>query len=245
MQFIGSLIFSVGMIVSTIVAALALLLSAPFPFPFRSRVARSYASFIIGSLKILCGVEYQIKGRENIPQGAAILLSKHQSTWETYALQLMFPPQVWVLKRELMWLPFFGWGIAMLKPIFINRSSGRKAIKQIIEQGKARLDAGIWVTIFPEGTRVAPGQHKRWGMGGAVLAEESRYPIVPVAHNAGEFWPKRVFVKQPGVIQVVIGPAIEAQGRKAAEINAEAETWMRRTMAEISEAEKTLHKQSE
>lgn len=225
------------MITATLLVAVALLLCAPLPFKFRSRVARSYAVLIIGSLKILCGVDYQIKGQENIPQGAAILLSKHQSTWETYALQLMFPPQVWVLKRELMWVPFFGWGMATLKPISIDRSSGRKAIKQIIEQGKARLEAGIWVTIFPEGTRIAPGQHKRWGMGGAILAEESNYPVVPVAHNAGEFWAKRVFVKKPGVIQVVIGPVIEARGRKAAEINAEAEAWMRATMAEISEVE--------
>jgi len=238
MQFIRSLIFSMGMITSTVVVSALLLLCAPLPFRVRSSVARMYAGFVIGTLKILCGVDYQIRGQENIPKGAAILFSKHQSTWETYALQLMFPPQVWVLKRELMWLPFFGWGLAMLKPISIDRSSGRKAIKQIIEQGKARLDAGIWVTIFPEGTRIAPGQHKRWGIGGAILAEESAYPIVPVAHNAGEFWPRRVFVKRPGTIQVVIGPAIEARGRKAAEINAEVETWMRSTMAEISTIEK-------
>ncbi len=238
MQFARSLIFSAGMILSTLIVALALLLCAPLPFTLRSHVARIYASYVVGSLKILCGVDYQIKGRENIPEGAAIIFSKHQSTWETYALQLMFPPQVWVLKRELMWVPFFGWGMAALKPISIDRSSGRKAIKQIIEQGKQRLEAGIWVTIFPEGTRVAPGQFKRWGMGGAILAEESGYPIVPVAHNAGEYWAKRVFIKQPGTIQVVIGPVIEARGRKASEINAEAETWVRMTMAEISAKEK-------
>jgi len=137
-----------------------------------------------------------------------------------------------------MWVPFFGWGMAMLKPISIDRSSGRKAIKQIIKQGKERLDAGIWVTIFPEGTRIVPGTYKRWGMGGAILAEESNYPIVPVAHNAGEFWGRREFVKRPGTIQVVIGPVIEPRGRKAAEISAEVESWMRTTMAEISDVEK-------
>ena len=226
------------MIGATLVVALVLVLCASLPFRVRSRVARTYAAFVIGALKVLCRVDYQVKGQENIPEGAAILFSKHQSTWETYALQLMFPPQVWVLKRELMWVPFFGWGMAALKPISIDRSSGRKAIKQIIEQGKARLDDGIWVTIFPEGTRVAPGQHKRWGIGGAVLAEESGYPIVPVAHNAGEYWGRREFVKHPGTIQVVIGPAIETGGRKAADINAEVESWMRNTMAEISAVEK-------
>jgi 1-acyl-sn-glycerol-3-phosphate acyltransferase len=238
MPFIRSLIFSISMIASTVLASLMLVLSAPLPFRLRSRVARTYAAFVVGSLKTLCGVEYQVQGQENIPDGAAILFAKHQSTWETYALQLMFPAQVWVLKRELMWLPFFGWGLAMLKPISIDRSSGRKAIKQIIEQGKARLDAGIWVTIFPEGTRVAPGQQKRWGIGGAVLAEESGYPIVPVAHNAGEFWGRGEFVKKPGTIHVVIGLAVDTHGRKAAEINAEVERWMRATMAEISAAEK-------
>lgn len=238
MSFMRSLIFSVGMIFSTVLVSLALLVCAPLPFRLRSRVARTYAAFVVGSLKVLCGVEYQVRGQENIPEGAAILFAKHQSTWETYALQLMFPPQVWVLKRELMWLPFFGWGMAMLKPISIDRSSGRKAIKQIIEQGKARLDAGIWVTIFPEGTRVAPGQQKRWGIGGAILAEKSGYPIVPVAHNAGEFWGRREFVKKPGTIQVVIGPVVKTRGRKAADINAEVESWMRSTMAEISTLEK-------
>jgi 1-acyl-sn-glycerol-3-phosphate acyltransferase len=239
MQFLRSLLFSAGMITSTIIVAVVLVLSAPLPFFLRSRAARVYATFIIGSLKILCGIDYRVKGQENVPDGAAILFSKHQSTWETYALQLMFPAQVWVLKRELMWVPFFGWGLAMLKPISIDRSSGRKAIKQIIEQGKNRLDAGIWVTIFPEGTRVAPGQHKRWGMGGAILAENCGYPIVPVAHNAGEFWGRREFLKKPGVIDVVIGPPIKTQGRKATEINAEAESWMRKTMAEISTVERT------
>ncbi len=238
MQFIRSFIFSVSMIIATILVSLALLLCAPLPFRLRSRVGRAYAAYVIGTLKVLCGVDYQVKGRENIPEGAAIIFSKHQSTWETYALQLLFPAQVWVLKRELMWVPFFGWGMAMLKPISIDRSSGRKAIKQIIKQGKERLDAGTWVTIFPEGTRIAPGAYKRWGMGGAILAEESNYPIVPVAHNAGEFWGRREFVKRPGTIQVVIGPVIEPRGRKAVEISAEVENWMRTTMAEISDVEK-------
>jgi len=238
MQFMRSLIFSASMIVATVLISLLLLLCAPLPFRLRSRAARIYAAYVIGTLKTLCGVNYQVKGLDNIPEGAAIIFSKHQSTWETYALQLLFPSQVWVLKRELMWVPFFGWGMAMLKPISIDRSSGRKAIKQIITQGSARLDAGIWITVFPEGTRIAPGTYKRWGMGGAILAEESAYPIIPVAHNAGEFWGRREFVKRPGTIQVVIGPVIETHGRKAAEINAEAENWMRTTMAEISDVEK-------
>ena len=237
MQLIRSLLFSIAMIISTVMIALMLVIFSPAPFFVRSRLARGYACFIISSLKLLCGVNYRVSGHENIPEGAAIILSKHQSTWETYALQLIFPAQVWVLKRELMWVPFFGWGIAVLKPIFIDRSSGRKAINQIIEKGKQRLDAGIWVTIFPEGTRIAPGQKKRWGAGGAILAESSGYPVVPVAHNAGEFWGRRSFLKKPGTIQVVIGPPIEPKGLKAAEINQKAEEWVASTMSKICSVE--------
>jgi len=235
-QFIRSLMFSASMVTSTVIIAILLVLFSPAPFLFRSRLARGYASYIISSLKFLCGIDYTVSGRENIPEGAAIILSKHQSTWETYALQLFFPAQVWVLKRELMWVPFFGWGLALLKPISIDRSSGRKAVNQIIEKGKQRLDAGIWVTIFPEGTRIAPGQHKRWGIGGAVLAETSGYPIVPVAHNAGEFWGRRSFLKKPGTIQVVIGSPIETKGLKAADINKIAEEWVNTTMTQICSA---------
>lgn len=233
MQYVRSLLFSMAMITSTILIAILLILFAPTPFVVRSRLARGYACFVISALKLFCGINYKVSGRENIPDGAAIILSKHQSTWETYALQLFFPPQVWVLKRELMWLPIFGWGMALLKPIAIDRSSGRKAINQIIEKGKQRLDAGIWVTIFPEGTRIAPGEYKRWGIGGAVLAENSGYPVVPVAHNAGEFWGRRSFLKKPGTIQVTIGPPIETKGLKAAEINQKAEDWMKNAMANL------------
>ena len=234
MRFFSSLLFSTCMILSTIVAALFLMLCAPLPFNFRARVARTYAAFILASLKMLCGVNHQVTGQENIPDEAAIVFSKHQSTWETYALQLLFPPQTWVLKRELMWLPFFGWGLALLKPISINRGAGRKAIKQIIAQGKQRLAKGIWIIIFPEGTRIAPGQHKRWGLGGAILAEHSEAPIVPVAHNAGEFWGRKEFIKKPGTVQVIIGPPIETKGRKAADINQDVETWMNSAMDKIN-----------
>ena len=237
MRFVRSILFSAAMVSSTFLIAILLVIFSPTPFIVRSRLARGYAGFVIFALKFFCGINYKVSGRENIPEGAAIIFSKHQSTWETYALQLFFPPQVWVLKRELMWVPFFGWGMASLKPISIDRGSGRKAVKQIIEKGKQRLDAGIWVTIFPEGTRIAPGQYKRWGIGGAVLAENSGYPVVPVAHNAGEFWGRRSFMKKPGTIQVVIGKPIETKGLKATEINKKAEVWMKSTMADISSYE--------
>ena len=147
MPFLRAMIFSIGMVLSTIVIGFALPISALFPFRVSTKIARMYAWFIVHSLRVLCGVDYRVRGQENIPEGAAILFSKHQSTWETYALQLIFPPQVWVFKRELLWVPFFGWGLAALKSISIDRSSGRKAIKQIVDQGRQRLDAGIWVRL--------------------------------------------------------------------------------------------------
>ena len=234
MQVIRSLSFSITMILATALVSIALILSAPAPFIIRSRIGRVYASFMVGAAKTLCGIKYQVSGIENIPENTAIIFSKHQSTWETYALQLFFPAQTWILKRELMWVPLFGWGMAVLKPIAIDRSSGRKAVKQIIDQGKKRLDEGIWITFFPEGTRVAPGEYKRWGVGGAILAENSGYPVVPVAHNAGEYWGRRKFLKRPGTIQVIIGPSLNPQGLKASEINQQLEQWMNAAMSEIS-----------
>jgi 1-acyl-sn-glycerol-3-phosphate acyltransferase len=235
MQALRSFIFSITMIVATIVTATLLVLAAPTPFAVRSRIARGYAAFMVKALDVICGIDYEVTGLDNVPQGAGIIFSNHQSTWETYALQLFFPPQVWVLKRELMWVPFFGWGLAMLKPIAIDRQAGRKAVKQITEQGRQRLEEGLWVTIFPEGTRIAPGQEKRWGMGGALLAAYAGFPVVPVAHNAGEFWGRRKFIKQPGTIRVVIGEPIDTQGKKAAEIQRQAEEWVRARLAEISQ----------
>ena len=234
MMLLRSTLFSLSMIVTTIIASLILILMAPAPFVWRSRFSRAYAAYTVTMLKWLCGIRYEVEGRENIPDGSAIIFCKHQSTWETYALQVLFPPQCWVLKQELMWVPFFGWGMAMLRPISIDRSSGRKAIKQITEKGKQRLKDGIWVVTFPEGTRVPPGVHKRWGVGGALLAAKSGAPVVPVAHNAGEYWGRGSFVKRPGTIRVVIGKPIQTDGLSASEINKRGEAWMDETMARIS-----------
>jgi 1-acyl-sn-glycerol-3-phosphate acyltransferase len=159
-------------------------------------------------------------------------MARHQSTWETLALQAIFPPQVWVLKRELLWIPFFGWGLASLKPIAIDRGAGRKALNQIIEQGRARLSAGAWVVIFPEGTRISTGKIGKFGMGGAFLAAETGYPIVPVAHDGGKAWPRHGFLKYPSVIKLVIGDRImiDKQTTKASDINRQVYQWMESQM---------------
>ena len=161
-------------------------------------------------------------------------MAKHQSAWETMALQKLFPPQVWVMKREIFWLPFFGWAIAAMEPIAIDRASGRKAISQIVEQGQKKLDEGRWIVIFPEGTRVPPGKKGRYGMGGAILATETGYPVMPVAHNAGEFWKRNDFIKRPGTIDVVIGKPIQTTHIEASELNQQIEDWIEGQMKEIS-----------
>ncbi len=235
MQYLKSLIFSLFMIITTVFFSTTALLLLPLPFKIRYGYVRWFAVWNVWLLKSLCGLTYEIEGQDNIPRETAIIFAKHQSTWETMALQLLFPPQTFVVKKELMWVPFFGWGLAVLKPIAIKRGSGRSAIKQVVQQGIERLKAGIWVVIFPEGTRVRPGQHTRYKLGGAILAAESGYPVVPVAHNSGEYWPKKQFLKKPGTIKIVIGPPLQSKDRKPEDILAEAETWIESTMDRITQ----------
>jgi 1-acyl-sn-glycerol-3-phosphate acyltransferase len=218
---------------SVVVYAPLALLTFPLPFPTRYYVISRWAAFHIWLLRVLCGIRYEVHGRESVPPGPAILMAKHQSTWETLALAIIFPPQTWVLKRDLMWIPLFGWALSLLRPIAINRGSRREAIQQVIAQGRERLNAGIWITVFPEGTRVAPGERRRWAAGGAVLAAETGYPVIPVAHNAGHYWPRRSFIKWPGTIQVVIGLPIASRGRNSEEILREAEEWVAATMERL------------
>lgn len=233
MRLARSLLFNLGLWISVIVFAPIAMLTFPLPPRARYRFISLWAHFAIWWLRVTCGLRFEVQGREHLPTGAAIILAKHQSAWETLAFQVIFPPQVWVLKRELLWIPLFGWGLALTQPIAINRRAGRKAVEQIIEQGRARLDAGRWVVVFPEGTRIAPGRMGRFGIGGAALASKTGYPVVPVAHTAGSYWPRRGFRKYPGVIRVVIGPAIDSRGRSADEINRLTHEWMRDTMREI------------
>jgi 1-acyl-sn-glycerol-3-phosphate acyltransferase len=234
MIVLRSSLFLLGMGITILLFAPLSVLTFPFPFNTRYQFITQWARFNLWWLDKTCRLSYQVSGEENIPTTNAIILCKHQSAWETLALQRIFPPQIWLLKRELLWIPFFGWGLAMLEPIAIDRKSGKKAMRQLLEQGVARLQAGRWVVIFPEGTRIAPGKKGRYAPGGALLAESSGYPVVPVAHNAGEFWPRRGFLKQPGIIQVIIGPVIVSKGKSAAEINAAVETWIEEKMQEIS-----------
>lgn len=221
------------MLVSAPVYSALMLPTIVLPFAIRSRLISGWARMQMFLLKYLCRLDYQVEGREHLPKGAAIILAKHQSAWETIAFQQIFPPQTWVLKRELMWIPLFGWALALTRPIAIDRGAGRKAVEEVITQGRDRLQSGIWVVVFPEGTRVAPRTRKRYAMGGAALAAETGYPVVPVAHNAGSFWLRRGFLKKPGTVRVAIGPTIDPRGRKPEEIIRQAEEWIESEMKEL------------
>ncbi len=201
---------------------------------FRSRVIGIWADFAVWLLKIVCGLHHRVEGLKNLPDCPAVLFAKHQSAWETIAFQTIFPPQAWVLKRSLLYIPFFGWGLAATGPIKIDRASPRKALGEVVRQGKQVLEEGRWVVIFPEGTRIAPGKHGTYYASASLLAIQAKVPLVPVAHNSGDFWQRRALRKRPGEICVRIGKPIEPEGMKAKELNRLAENWMRKTMPEIS-----------
>ena len=230
-----SALFALGQVLSTLLFSPLALAAFVLPYRIRYRVVMQWTFLNIWWLEVTCGLRYRVEGLENIPERATIVLCKHQSTWETLILPRYFSPQTWVLKRELLRLPFFGWGLATLRPIAIDRAAGRTALDQVVEQGRRRLAEGIWVVVFPEGTRVAPGVQRRYRLGGAVLAEKTGQPVVPVAHNAGDYWPRRGFLKRPGTIRLVIGEPIESAGRSAVEINARAAEWIESTVIALRE----------
>ncbi|NOZ53959.1 MAG: 1-acyl-sn-glycerol-3-phosphate acyltransferase [Gammaproteobacteria bacterium] len=234
MLYIRSVLYTVVMIATVPLFVIPGMLLFPFPYKIRYGFFSRWAYLVIWLLKVICNLRHEVQGKENIPTGPAIIFCKHQSLWESIALQTVFPPHLWILKKELMKLPFFGWALYMLESIAIDRKGGRKAVDQIVKQGIQRLDQGRWVVVFPEGTRIAPGERKKFGIGGAILAEKSGYPVVPVAHNAGEFWRRRALIKRPGVIKIVIGEPIETNGRTAVDIKTIAEQWINKTVDDIS-----------
>ena len=233
MTLARSALFAAALVLITPVYALIALATFPLPRMVRYRVISGWSRLIIQLSKILLRIDWRVEGRENLPGRPAVILSKHQSAWETMAFQLIFPPQVHVLKRELLWIPFFGWGLALMSPIAIDRSRGVAALRAIARRGRERLAQGFWVIVFPEGTRVAPGERREYQLGGAWLAAASGAPIVPVAHNAGRVWPRNAFLKRPGTVTVRIGPAIEPASRDPKTINRLAEKWIEEQQKEL------------
>jgi len=235
MIYIRSFIFNLGMWVFTIPFTFVGLLTFPFPPHIRYAVISKWAPCMLWWLRVTCGLSFTVKGREHIPAEPSIILSKHQSAWETLALQRIFPPQVWVMKRSLLFIPFFGWALALTSPIAINRAAGREALKQLVAQGKDRLAKKFWVVIFPEGTRTAPGAQGKYHIGGAWLATHTETQVVPVAHNAGEFWRRNSWLKRPGVIQVSIGKPIQSAGLKPDALNKQVEHWIEAEMQTLTQ----------
>jgi 1-acyl-sn-glycerol-3-phosphate acyltransferase len=230
---VRSVLYAVGQGLLSVFFSVAAMLALLLPYRLRYALVSRWTHMNLWWLEKTCGLRHMVRGEENIPAQPVIIFCKHESAWETLALQRYFTPQVWVIKRELLWIPFFGWGLATLRPIAIDRSAGRAGLEQILAQGRERLKDGCWVVIFPEGTRVAPGERRRYRQGGALLAETTGVPVLPVAHNAGDFWPRNSFIKYPGTIELRIGPVIETTGRSANEINRLAEDWIESAVNDI------------
>lgn len=223
-------------VLSLTIPLIVLALLAVFWLPSRQRrlFVMPWVRCVMWLIRHLLGIDYRIIGAENIPATPCVVLSKHQSAWETFALQVIFPLTSFVYKRELHWLPFFGWGLKLMPFVGIDRASGKAALKQVIERGKRRLTEGYSVVIFPEGTRVAPGIQRDFKIGGAWLASAAGVLAVPVALDSGEYWGRNAFVKTPGTVTVSIGPAIDTAGKKPTEVNALVEQWITAEMHRIS-----------
>lgn len=233
-SLLRGLIFHIALVITVVIWALVSLPSFPLPLRWRYYWITRWCYITAWLARHIGGIHLKIKGLENIPSTPGVVLAKHQSAWETLNLLPWFYPQSWVLKRELLKIPFFGWGLGRLDPIAINRGAGREALRQVIDQGTQKLAAGRWVVVFPEGTRVAPGERGRYQQGGALLACRAGVAVTPVAHNAGEHWPRRGLRINPGTIQVVIGPAIDTQGRSPAEVIQLTEDWIETQMSGLS-----------
>ncbi len=234
MLFLRSLLFFIGQVITAPIFTIVALLAMPFNPILRNDLISGWARSMLWWLKVTCNIRHEITGLENITDSPTIVLSKHQSAWETLAFQAIFPTQVYVLKRELLWIPIFGWGLAMSSPIAIDRSAGREALKKLVANGQARLDRGFWVVIFPEGTRITPGERSKYHIGGAWLATHTKTQVLPVAHNAGEYWAKNTFIKKPGVIKMHIGKPIQTEGLKADALNQQVEGWIEAEMLTLN-----------
>ncbi len=233
MIFLRSLVFLIAQILVTPPYSIVALATFPLPRLTRYRVISGWSHAMIWLAKKVLGIQYRVIGAENLPRTPSVILSKHQSAWETLAFQVIFPPQVLVLKRELLWIPFFGWGLALTSPIAIDRGSGARALRRMAELGRERLAQGFWIAIFPEGTRVQPGKRGRYHLGGAWLAVNCGASVVPVAHNAGLFWERGAFLKSPGTVTVEIGAPIDSRNHTPESLNAAVEEWIEGRMTKL------------
>ena len=235
-QMLGSLFFTGFWFAWTFLYAIPFVIACAFlPFPRRFVLVRAYATVVLWVLRWSCGLTYRIEGAP-LPEGGHVALWKHSSSWETMAMMVVFPRQVWVLKRELLWIPVVGLGVRQMHAIAIDRRAGHSAVAQVIEQGKARLAEGDWVMVYPEGTRMPVGETRRYGVSGTLLAGENGRLLVPVAHNAGHYWPRRGLMKKPGTVRVVIGAPVNPAGRDPRAVNEEIQQWVEATVGDLMDA---------
>ena len=233
MKLLRSVLFFVAQGLYTIIYAL----SSPLIFLFgqhtRHKLLSGFAPGILWLLRVICGIRMEVRGIENIPARSCVVLSKHQSAWETLALQLVLPAHCWVAKRELLWIPFFGWLLALSSPIALDRSKGKESMRQLLDKGKTKLEQGFSVVLFPEGTRIPFGQRGKYKIGGAMLAAHSGVPVLPIAHNAGKFWGRNAFIKNPGTVVISVGQPIDSTGLKPDELNRRVEDWIEGEMIKL------------
>lgn len=234
MNLLRSTLFMLLLGITLVGVVLVLLLLFWLPARQRRLLVMPWVRLVLWLIRHLLGIRTRLEGTDHLPTAPCVVLSKHQSAWETFALQAVFPLTSFVYKRELNWLPFFGWGIRLMPFVAIDRGAGKLALQQVAERGTQRLREGYSVVVFPEGTRVAPGQHRRYKIGGAFLAVAAGAPVVPVALNSGECWRRNAFVKTPGTVTMSIGPVIDPAGKTAEEVNAAAEAWIEAEMRRIS-----------
>ena len=232
---IRSTIFWIFFLPVLLLSAVALSMSFFLPLKFRIGIIRIWIGCSLFCLRVICGLKYTVEGLENIPEHGFIVMSKHSSTWETIAIQRFFRPLVWVVKRELTWIPFFGWALKAVDAIALDRGTGRKAIKQLIRESQYHMDQGRILMLFPEGTRVPPMQQKSFKMGGAIVSQRTGYSVLPIAHNAGEFWPRHSWIKWPGTIRVVIGEPIDPEGKSPEQLIGEVASWITSECERISD----------
>ncbi len=223
----------VGLALNTAVLMVIMLPTRLLPFRIRYPAVTLWSRVNVWWLRIAAGVDHRVEGWENVPAQRCIVVAKHQSSWETIVFETLFRPHCWVLKREFLRIPFAGWGAALLEPIAVDRAAGHRSVRQLVRIGQERLRRGRWVIVFPEGTRTAPGQRRRYHVGAGALAEASGVPVLPVAHNAGQFWPRHSPIRYRGTIRVRIGPLISPEGRTPKEIVAAAEEWIEGQMPDL------------
>jgi 1-acyl-sn-glycerol-3-phosphate acyltransferase len=235
LQWVRSLVYTVLLFACTMAFGVIVLISALLPLTIEQRyvIPRNWGLFHTWLAKVVCGLGYVVEGRENLPSGPFVSLWKHSSTWDTLAQMFVVPTAAWLLKREVTWIPIVGWAVSTYKPIAINRRAGHSAVNQVVKQGKERLAAGMGVIVYPEGTRVAAGQTRKYGVSGALLAKEAGVPVVPIAHNSAYLWPRRSPLKHKGTIYVVIGKPIDPRDLDARQVNERAQQWIEATIAEL------------